>query len=263
MNNIEKTISNLIENQFPAFYKDEGPMLIAFIQAYYEWMETSDQVIYESRRLPEYADIDDTVDEFIKHFKSTYLTGIQFDTLTNKRLLVKNILDIYRSKGTPRAIELLFKLVFGEEASIYFPAKDIFKASDGKWKIPKYLEITHHENNTNYNGRSIVGATSGATAFVDHYTRKRIDSKYVDIFFITAIQGDFIKGEKINLVGETDLTQSPTFLGCLNTFEIIGGGELFDVGDVVTFTSNNGIRGKARVTNTSSVTGLANFTSRS
>ena len=43
MNKIEKNISNLIGYQFPSFYKEEGPEFIAFVKAYYEWLEATDR----------------------------------------------------------------------------------------------------------------------------------------------------------------------------------------------------------------------------
>ena len=84
---IQKNISQLIKNQFPEFYKSEGELFLAFVQAYYEWMETqqfdvtnddgdvvgqitNDGVIHHSRNLPDYRDIDRTLDDFILSFKN-------------------------------------------------------------------------------------------------------------------------------------------------------------------------------------------------
>ena len=36
---IERTISNLIAQQFPAIYRDEGPVFVAFVTEYYKWLE--------------------------------------------------------------------------------------------------------------------------------------------------------------------------------------------------------------------------------
>ena len=45
MKKIESIISPLVENQFPSFYKEEGPQFIAFAKAYYEWMENNGSYI--------------------------------------------------------------------------------------------------------------------------------------------------------------------------------------------------------------------------
>ena len=57
---IEKFVSPFIAQQFPAFYKEEGPNFIAFLKAYYEWMESTGQTLNHARSLMEYADIDTT-----------------------------------------------------------------------------------------------------------------------------------------------------------------------------------------------------------
>ena len=41
--NVNQKISSLIASQFPSFYDSEGPKFEAFLQAYYEWMESQGQ----------------------------------------------------------------------------------------------------------------------------------------------------------------------------------------------------------------------------
>ena len=60
--------SLLAEDQFPEFAKEEGPQLIAFVKAYYEWMEQTGNMTNESKNLQAYADIDDTLDQFVQYF---------------------------------------------------------------------------------------------------------------------------------------------------------------------------------------------------
>ena len=63
--NIEKLISPFIESQFPQFYQEEGPIFIEFMKAYYEWMETENNILNISRSLMEYRDIDKTLSNFL------------------------------------------------------------------------------------------------------------------------------------------------------------------------------------------------------
>ena len=110
---VERTISNLIEQQFPAFYRTEGPVFVEFVKAYYKWLETSNNAIYHARRIFDYKDIDDTTDDFLVYFKTKYLKNIPLSSTTNTKQLVKHALDLYRSKGTERGVDLLFRAVFG------------------------------------------------------------------------------------------------------------------------------------------------------
>lgn len=268
---IEKLISPLVENQFPAFYREDGPQFIAFVKAYYEWLEqsglpgsTAQNTLYQSRSLPSYRDIDDTLDDFIVHFKEKYLKNIQFDTASNKKLLVKNALDLYRSKGTERSIDLFFKLVYGTDAEVNYPGENVLRVSDGIWEKPEYLEITYSKFNVDYVGKQVVGSLSGAKAFVEKLIRRSVGRGFVNILYVTGIQGTFRNGEMIGLnVNNTpvfDKVKRANLIGSVNRVTILTGGANFTVGDIVSFTdSERGQGGLARVSAVSNTTGVVDF----
>ena len=276
MENVELYISNLIQNQFPSFYKSEGPMLIAFVQAYYEWLElnswvdstgttqTGGQTLYNSRRLLDYSDIDNTVDQFLVYFKNTYLQGMQFNTETDKRLVVKRVLDLYRTKGSPRAIQLLFKLLFAEDVTLYYPGQNVFKTSDNKWVVPQYLEVTYVPNLNQYVGQEIVGVNSGATAFVDSVVTGGVSSKYVNIFYLSNIKNNFVTGELVTLASNPVTSNVPTVVGSATSLQIVSGGAGFSVGNIVDLipqqTTFSGSGGKAVVANISNISGTTTYT---
>lgn len=272
MKDIVTYISPLIESQFPAFYHEDGPVFIQFIKAYYEWLEQTNNVLYHSRRLLEYNDIDQTVDLFITYFKEQYLKNVQFDVATNKRLFVKNALDFYRSKGSERSVDLFFKLVYARPASIRYPGDDLFKLSDNSWKIPTYIEVSETTYNSQFEGKQITGLTSGATAFVESYAiKKKINnqvdssgnpvkiSKNIHVFFLTNLRGNFKFGEKVIHTGTVDPRNAPTIVGSLNQLEVLTGASNYEVGDVVLLSSNTGMNGKALVTSVISTTGQVEF----
>ena len=258
MINIEKYISPLIENQFPSFYKEEGPQFIAFVKAYYEWLEENNNVLYRSRRLASYADIDATVDDFIVYFKEKYLKNIQFTTESNKRLFIKHALEFYRSKGSQQSVDLFFRLIYGIPADVYVPSSDIFRLSDATFVRPLYLEVTKTPKNINFVGKQITGVISGATAFVEKLARKKINEQTIDVFFISNIRKDFQIHEAV--VIDSDIDNSPRIIGSLTRFEVVAGSANFNVGDVVDIEATTGAQAKARVVSTSNVTGLVDFT---
>ena len=138
---IEKYISPLIASQFPSFYKEQGPNFIAFVKAYYEWMEQEGEIINVSRSMLDNIDIDKTQEQFIDYFVRTFIQQIPYNIAVNKQLLIKHCVDLYRTKGTKRAIELLFRLVFDESIEFYIPGEHLFKSSDNTWFVPKYIEV--------------------------------------------------------------------------------------------------------------------------
>ena len=220
--------------------------------------------LYHSRRLPDYRDIDSTTDDFIVHFKEKYLKNIQFDTATNKKLLVKNSLDLYRAKGTERAVDLFFKLVYGTAAEVRYPAEKIFRLSDGVYEMPEYLEIGYSIYNIDYVGKQIVGQLSGAKAFVEKYIRRRAGKGFVNLLYISGRQGNFRNGEVIGLNINNqpifDVSKRSKLIGSVKRVTVQTRGRDFAIGDIVRFTnSDRGLGGLARVESISSQTGLVDF----
>lgn len=261
MSVIQKNISNFIETQFPEIYRDEGPVFVEFVKQYYEWMENANAngaAIYHSRRILDYKDVDDTVDQFVLYFKEKYLKEIQLDTVAQTRNLIKNSLDLYRAKGTERAIDLFFRAVFGRPAEVYYPGEDVFRLSDGKWVKPKYLEVTPSEYNKIFVGQQIAGISSGATAFVERYIKRKVKNKYMHILYISSVAGEFETGEILTLDGQ-NLKNVPTVIGSLTTLDVLAGGAGFKIGEIVNVESDGGLQGKARVADISNITGLVEF----
>lgn len=272
MKEIEQFITPLIESQFPSFYREEGTNFIKFVKSYYEWLEQSNNTLFHTRNALSYRDIDRTVDDFIVHFKEASLRNIQFTTASNKRLFIKNALDFYRSKGTERSVDLFFKLIYGEDADVYYPGDDIFKLSDGIWNIPTYLEISNADENINFSGKQLTGISSGATAFVEAYVIKKKTlnvtdnlgnpenySKNIYVLFISNLNGNFQTGEKITYNGISDISNAPIVVGSLTSVEVITGGSNYAIGDKVLLQSNTGFQGKAIVTDIEDVTGQVSF----
>ena len=246
---IDKFVSPFIAQQFPAFYKEEGPNFIAFLKAYYEWMESTGQTINHARSLFEYADIDSTEVQFLKYFKNTYIHSLPESIIADKRLLVKHILDLYRSKGTPRAYELLFRLMFNEDIELYIPGDFIFKPSDAEWVIPRYIEISDSPYLEDLIGKQIYSSSGrSVTAVVESVSQKIVGNKSIHILYLTSIKGRFKYGEKIlsTAVPEITLDNAPVILGSLTAVAVENGGSGFSTGDIVDITGS-GVSGKARI----------------
>jgi hypothetical protein len=250
MTQLTANVSPLIPFQFPIVYRDDGPNLVAFVQAYYQWMEQEGNAQNLARNYYNIKDIDNTLEAFIVYFKEKYLVNIQFQTETDIRTVVKHALDIYRSKGTERGTTLLFQLAFNETPQFYYPSIDLFKLSDGQWIIQKYIELSLQENNVLLQDHEIMGTNSGAIAFVDRIVRRITNGRLEDVAYISAINGVFEVGEIIITTDMTTLTitQGPTILGSLNAVDIsVGSGDDYIVGSNIPVDSYNGVGASVRV----------------
>lgn len=250
-------ISQLVEDQFPAFYKEHGPAFIDFIEAYYEWLESDDNPIGKARGLYSQFDIDTVSDEFLKHYQHKYMWGLPPELLGNQRLLQKHILELYRSKGSQQATRLLFRLLFNEDIEFYIPSYDIFKLSDNTWVEPHYLEVTYSSHFDKYVNGVITGATSGATAVVESYESRYINGRTIHILFISNITGRFVRDESV-LTNDVHSSESPVILGSFTGLDITNAPSGMPVGHVLTST-NSDYPARVVVSEVTSGTGILTF----
>lgn len=250
-----KEVSHTIKNQFPDIYHEEGEDLIAFMEAFYEFV---DEAHAENKDMFINDDIDTTLDEFLLHFKQKYLDGFPYITATDTRFLIKHIMEYYRSKGSEKSLRLLMRLLFGEEIEIYYPAVDIFKPSDSKWVEPVYLELSRSDKTINMINKRIVGSISKSNAFIESIVTKHVNGKIIDIAYLSDVDGDFVAGDIITTGG--DLTGSPKVLGSLNKITMTDGGTGYAIGDILSVTNANAKDGIARVTAIDDVSNRIVFT---
>ena len=93
--------SVLVQSQVPGYLLEEGPNLVAFLKAYYEWMETTGQMTEQSKSLLANQDIDTTdLGKFYSFFQREILADFPETILADRRLVAKKIKDLYHSKGT-------------------------------------------------------------------------------------------------------------------------------------------------------------------
>lgn len=244
----------IIQEQFPEVYQEEAENLIAFLQAYYAWMEENE--VIQAQKLLLYRNIDTTLDEFIIFFKNKYLKNLPNLTRGDIRNFIKHSDDFYDVRGTEEGIKLLFNLLYDTQASVYRPGKDIIKPSDGEWYQPVYLEVSVSDRNRRFEGVEIQGASSGAKAYVETVVRKVKNGQYFDVFYISNVRGNFQTGEQVS---DGPLIDAPIVIGSLNKIDIIDGAQNYNVGDTLQVISESGRQGVVRVSETYNGTGRVEF----
>ena len=255
---MEKT-SQFIQNDFPLFHQVNGPQMVAFIQAYYEWLEQKGNVRDYGNNLTAYRDIDDTLPEFISHFQYEYLNQLPTNLLASKPLLIKHILDLYRSKGTRRGIALLFRLLFNEDVELYLPGNDIFKTSSSQWVQPSYVELSDCPFLEKLVGNSVYSLNGHASALVESVNIVRSSNKVINMMFLSRVVGTFRYGDRIMSSDVAyDVDAAPYIVGSLSSVSIENGGALYNIGDIVSI-KGSGCGALGRVSSTREENGKVFF----
>ena len=241
-------LSSVVSRQIPEFIREDYPTFVAFVEAYYEYLQEQGVDLSVAR------DIDQTLDEFIIEFKKELahnLPQIQGD----ERFLLTHIKDQYLSKGSEASYKLLFRLLFGKKVELTYPGTQMLRASDGRWN----QEISVFAKVDFGNPNDIVGR------LVDIQTSTRLIRVLVDrkedlvgeVDRIVALGGNiyefFLDKKFFGVLKQTDKikykdTFQATILPATQTPKIIQPGKNFRVGQVFEVRSGTGTGALLKVT---------------
>ena len=206
---IKGKISSIISEQLPEFVQSDHPTFITFLDAYYEFLEQHGEAVEVTRNSRIYNDIDLTVDAFVDYFKKNFLVDIPDNIVNDKRTLLKNIKDFYQSKGTDKSIILLFRMLFNEEVSIYYPKRDMLRVSDGQFTsdiILNLIDVTGPVSEIV--GASVIqpnnpadGSINLASGGIENFISFAVADKTVYQLTLTenSVNGVFIAGQTVNI----------------------------------------------------------------
>jgi hypothetical protein len=200
---VRTPIASVVKRQLPEFIREDYPTFVAFVEAYYEYLQN------QGVDLSKFRDIDQTLESFIDQFKKELAYNLPI-VVEDERFLLSRIKDQYLAKGSEASYKLLFKLLYGKNVELLYPGQQMLVPSDGRWnqEISVFAQVDYGDPD------DIVGK------LVDIQTAGRILRVLVD--------------KKESLIGEID-----RIVKIGKSFEIESTG--VSGASTVTVTNNTGI----------------------
>ena len=201
------------------------------------------------QQLLDYANTDKTIQGFLTKFRNSFLSSIpeNLHSSVDKRKLIKNVKSLYQAKGTKRASEIFFKLLFNENAEIRYPKENMLRVSDGKWETKTILRCTEvgDVDATNLIGQKITQKASNivnqATAVVEDVFKFIIGSTTIVelVLGLDSIDGTFAAGQNITGIDNTneDAIITATITGIIGDKTITNDGSLYNSNDLITLNA--------------------------
>ena len=184
--------SLLINRQLPEYVRDDYPLFLSFLEAYYEFLENQqgtekNDLTTKAKNLRYVSDVDTSIDDFEDNFFNTYATLVPKDVAVDKAFLIKHLLPLYLSKGSEKSFKFLFRMLFNDEVSILQPKNNVLRSSDGKWTVENILKLeTDIRSVYTANGNTSSSAVeTGNTTFV---LGQVVDANEVDVYVNDVIQ---------------------------------------------------------------------------
>ena len=199
-------------------------------------------------------DPDLTSEGILDWFKKELYPNIRSTATVDLRYFLKHLKEFYRSKGSEKSYRTLFRALYGQDAlDFYYPKADMLKVSDGNWLQDTVLQLSYDASYLDFNGLTITGEDSLATAFVQNVTTRKIGNVPIIELVVTTFVGTFVVSETISATTAAGVELSATLTGMLTDITIVSGGEGYIVGEALTVTdaTNVGFGATAEVKSTS------------
>ena len=256
-------VSTLVPQQLPEFVRNEYGTFVSFLQAYYDYLETTQLDITTLR------DVDTTLDSFLVYFRDELLSKFPLNSAVDQRFLMKRVKDLYNAKGTESAVKLLFELIYGKQVSVFYPSTQVLRPSDNTWNQDTSLFVQINSGHPD----DIVGAivqiiSNNKITQVTVQGRQNVKVEVergieispiiyeylIDRRFFGDIQiGDIVRYEN----KEAGISFSGTILPTTSSLQILEPGTGFKVGDVYSITNFNGTGTQLKVSAVDSNGGIS------
>lgn len=251
-------LSTVVSRQLPEHIREDYPTFVAFVEAYYEYLE-SQGVDFSTIR-----DIDNTLDSFVSYFKKELAYNLP-SNIDDERFLLHHIKDQYLAKGSQASYKLLFRLLFNKDVEIVYPGRSMLRVSDGRWnqEISLFVKVDYG-NPADIEGklvdietstrtlRVLVDRTQDIIGEVDRIVLIDPNRQVYEVFLDRRFFGDINPGDKLRYLDKFQASILPT----TRNISISQPGKNFRVGQVFELRSGTGTGALLKVTSITDTGGI-------
>lgn len=277
---IRKTgLAKIIKQRIPQFILDEYPLLVEFLEAYYEWLDQQGNPMEFMQSGEKYFDVDSTSEKFLEHFKHTFLhqfpknLKVHSGKTLDSRILIKNIREFYKLKGGEKSLQLLFKIITDSDIVVEYPREKMFYLSSAEYNdyrimylLKDYSHLSAGLNISTLRGSEIIqkeyitetGSRLGTGIIEDAYEVQKNGKEYF-VLILSRVSGEFYESDTAPVYIIQNNTEFPCYLkSCVNSLGITNRGTGYLTGDLITIGEPGAEQIKGIVTLTNQKGGIQN-----
>ena len=125
--NLRKSI---VDEVLPEHFREDYPVLIDFIEAYYEHLDSGDNFGGIIEELQTIRDYEDTDLERLNLMFDEIALGVSQTQFTFPREAIRNFGNFFRVKGSEYSVNGFFRGFFNEEIEIIYPKERLFRVGN-------------------------------------------------------------------------------------------------------------------------------------
>jgi hypothetical protein len=174
--------------------------------------------VLATNRLLDYSDIDRTSEDFLQYFQNDLIPSLDLGDTINRRLTIKNIRDLYQTKGTSDSVKFLMRILYGENATIRYPNDETIYLNDSGYNEVRRIRVVIDSGLPVATDRVIqykVGSTFiEAEAVIENVYIDDLDLNEYSLEVTEDHRGTFVQGKAVTFIDRDGLTEyTGTVLG--------------------------------------------------
>jgi len=202
-------IADIVSSQLPNFVQDDYPTFIAFLEAYYTFLDQQKM----TRNLEYIKDVDSTLDDFIGYIRREIAPEIP----QNNRFFMNHAKEAQLARGSEDSYRSLFRLLLKKEIDIQYPAEKMLRASGGEWEQDTsfFMKVTAGDPFTLQNNYLYINCVKRQTAHKHRVYVKKIQKvettlDIYEVFITKNYYGIIDHDDEINYNGVKAVIQPTT-----------------------------------------------------
>lgn len=223
-----------VKEQFPQFVQTEYPAFIAFVQAYYKWLEEE----YSIDKIENVVDIDKTATQFVENFKMQLdVYGLYSDAQPFDIKYIKTIREVYESKGSEQALVFLIKSIYNgsNDTKILYPRDSVLRVSDGVWEQERFITVTKSFGVLPTQINTLIIEHEGGEEFLTITRVDIINADTTRFYYKTNIRVSLDIGSIVKIVSNSGTLYRGSITLSPNSIKIVDGGADWQLGQVIKF----------------------------
>lgn len=176
--------------------------------------------VLATNRLLDYSDVDRTTEEFLQYFQNDLIPSLDIGNTVNRRLTIKNIKDLYQSKGTADSVKFLMRLLYGEDATIRYPDNETQYISESGYNEVRRVRVSVDTGLPQATDRLIQYRPDSdfieAEAIIENVFVDDFDNKEYSLEITINHSGTFTQHSKVTFIDRDGITEyTGTILGVI------------------------------------------------
>lgn len=240
--------SLLVQRQIPEHIREEYPLFVKFIQAYYDYLYEQQlfdlEAIHDIEQVSTLAASDALYNNFIDKFKYELAKTFPIHMVDDKAIIFKHLREFYLSRGSEQSFKFLFRVLFNKSAEISYPSEQMLRVSDGKWEQDTsiFIKPNVYRELGDITG-SFVRITLTSGRIIDTYVKRivRYSAEIYEVFITREYASEIEAGNSFELVNDLDSVTivDTSYNDIAVTVTYIPSNHTIVAGDVVTITGSS------------------------